>query len=64
MRLKHCPKCDIYPKIEYMRNFLSQAARVYCPKCGKTTEWYDKFWSSTASDAAKEAWNEIIKQGE
>ena len=64
MRLKHCPECDIYPKVEYMRDFLFQTARVYCPKCGKTTEWYSNVWSSTASDAAKTAWNEIITQGE
>jgi len=64
MRLKHCSECDIYPKVEYTRDCLFQTARVYCPKCGKTTEWYSNFWSSTASDAAKEAWNKMINEGE
>lgn len=61
MRLKHCPECGIYPKVEYMRDFLSQTARVYCPKCGKTTKRYNNFWLSMASDIAKEAWNKMIK---
>lgn len=54
--LKPCPKCNKLPVVEYSRPFLARA-EVYCPKCHRTTGFYEAFWVSDASNEAKEAWN-------